>query len=702
KMKTDERHLWRKQAADLGWEHRTVMEGVVHERPSDAERFERAYEFAVRYLADEFRTAAVVDHEKLGLYAARGLIGAGIRRGPDDIKRVVALLEERGLRVNDEQVALVVGLFDDRVRVATTAQIQIEQSLADKAKAAARDRSGALSVQAIEAAIAATGVKFTAEQKAAIYALGQGGTLTMLTGVAGAGKTTLLEALVTAWHADTRFSVGGREVIGAALAWRQADALEDAGIRRTYALAPLLRMIDSGEFQPTRNTVLVLDEVSQIGPRPLLQLLELQQRTGMTVKMLGDREQAQAIEAGDAIEILRRALPPEALPELLTTMRQATRRGREIAGLFRDGEAARALAIKREDGHAMLLGGDYDQVVERIADLYIARRDMLRASGAGRGITVSTPTNDDVAAISRAIRRRLQERGEIAGDEILCRAIDQDNRTYDLPIATGDRLRLFRRTWGTVDGHLQRVGDNGDIVEVLGHSATGLRLRIKDGRTAAIEWRRFHDEATGRVLLGFGHALTINAAAGITSDEHIDALPRGTTGITAFNAYTAESRSRGTTWTLISEAAVHEAERYRRALGDITPVTQDDLWARAAEDMSQKPYKALAVDLLAAALADREWAVDTFIACRHRLETAQLDNPNLGRDALRRLRARAINQHLSRHRTALGRAIAENGRLIHDLRREQEAPDHTAAAQVEATDPKRRINQAAASAGPGH
>ncbi|HTW53799.1 MAG TPA: MobF family relaxase, partial [Stellaceae bacterium] len=46
KMKTDERHLWRKQAADLGWEHRTVMEGVVHERPSDAERFERAYEFA--------------------------------------------------------------------------------------------------------------------------------------------------------------------------------------------------------------------------------------------------------------------------------------------------------------------------------------------------------------------------------------------------------------------------------------------------------------------------------------------------------------------------------------------------------------------------------------------------------------------------------------------------------------------------------
>jgi adenylylsulfate kinase-like enzyme len=70
----------------------------------------------------------------------------------------------------------------------------------------------------------------------------------MLTGVAGAGKTTLLQPLVDAWHADKRFSAQGREVIGAAMAWRQADALKDAGIRRTYALSPLLAMIDSGEF----------------------------------------------------------------------------------------------------------------------------------------------------------------------------------------------------------------------------------------------------------------------------------------------------------------------------------------------------------------------------------------------------------------------------------------------------------------------
>src|SRR5208283_2247090 len=213
-----------------------------------------------------------------------------------------------------EHVALVVGLFDDEVRVSHTAQIRIEETLAQLAQQNVRDRSGAMSVAVLRTAIEASGIDFTSEQRAAIYALGEGGALTLLTGVAGAGKTTLLQPLVAAWQADTRFSTGGREVVGAAMAWRQADALQDAGIRRIYALSPLLKMIETREFQADRNTVLVLDEVSQIGPRPMLKLLELQSRTGMTIKMLGDREQAQAIEAGDAIEILRRALPPESLP----------------------------------------------------------------------------------------------------------------------------------------------------------------------------------------------------------------------------------------------------------------------------------------------------------------------------------------------------------------------------------------------------
>jgi len=684
KMKTDERRIWREQAVALGWQHETVLEGIEHEHLTDAERFDRAYEFAARYLADEFHTAAVISHEKLGMYAARGLIGTGVAGGPDDIKRVVERLEERGIRFKGEHVALVIGIFDDKVRVSNTAQIRIEEKLAALAWESGRDRSGALSVTALRQAMARSGINFTAEQRAAVHALGEGGGLTMLTGVAGSGKTTLLQPLVAAWKADTTYSGQGRDVLGAATAWRQADALQDAGINRTYALQPLLRMIDAGEFQPTHNTVLVVDEVSQIGPRPMLKLLELQARTGMTIKMLGDREQAQAIEAGDSIEILRRALPPEAVPELLSTIRQGTARSREIAGLFREGDAEAALAKKRADGHAVMAGGDREQVVARIADLYISRRDVLVASGGKRGITVTAPTNDDAAEISQAIRARLRDRGEIGADEQSFRAIDQRGTTYDLPIAVGDRLRLYRRTWGKIDGRNREIGSNGDIVEVLGQDARGLRLRNRHGDIADVEWRRLKDQATGRLFLGLGHALTIDAAQGITSDEHINALPRGTSGVTAFTTYVAESRSRGTTWTVISEAAVHEAERHQRALGDATPITREDLWARAARDMSEKPYKALGIDLLAAARRDRERARDDYMACHQQLEAAELKDPEFGARAFQRLRSLAINASLGRHLAALDHALQENGATIGEMTQCREAASHLRALRAEA------------------
>jgi hypothetical protein len=382
--------------------------------------------------------------------------------------------------------------------------------------------------------------------------------------------------------------------------------------------------------------------------------------------------------------VLRRVMPPEALPGLMTTMRQSTRRGREVAGLFREGNAQLALDMKRADGHAMMVGGDRDQVVARIADLYIARRDNLMASGSRRGVTVSAPTNDDVAEISLAIRERLKRRGEIGGQEKSYSAIDQRGQHYDLSIATGDRVRLFRRVWGRVNGQGRDVGNNGDVLEVLAQDAAHLRVRNKRGEVADIEWRRLRDEKTGRLLLGFGHALTIDAAQGLTSDEHINALPRGTAGVTTFTTYVAESRSRGTSWTVISEGALLEAERHRQAMGDITPITKEKLWKRAAEDMSEKPYKALGIDLLAEAMHDRWSALDAFMKTHQTMEAAVQADPAIGKKAFSRLRAAAVNDTLSRHLSALDSAIAPNSNLSRDTAKGAEAAAHLAKLRAEA------------------
>ena len=704
----NDKAAWRERAEAIGWDHTTVLKETDHAPLSDNERFDRAYEFAARHLAKEFHTAAVIDHDRLRLLATRGLIGCGIAGGPQDINRVVALIEERGIKIGGEHVALIQGASGDTVRVTHTAQVRIEESLAAQARRAALDRSGGLSEEAIKAAIDASGLDLSGEQgraqKAAIYALGKGGGLSLLTGVAGAGKTTLLQPLVRAWQADTRFGAGGREVVGISTAWRQADALRDASITVTRAMTPFLSMVEKGEFQPTRNTVLVIDEVGQVAPRHMLKLLELQRDTGMTIKVLGDREQAQSIEAGDVIEIMRRMLPREEMPELLSTVRQITRRNREIAGLFRGrepeldelaavgskargrkiqgaaaepgragaedefrlrqtfhlGEVKQALSMKREDGTARMVGGDHDEVLAEIAGFYMSRRDALRASGARIGITMSALTNQDAADLSRAVRALMKARGELGTDERVIQAVDQRGEQYDMAIATGDKVRLYRRTFGLVDGKKGYIGNNGDIVEVLGFTSNGIRLRGDKGRVAEIDWRQFRDQKTGRALIGFGHAMTIDAAQGMTSDEHINALPRGVGSMTGFTAYVAESRARGTSWTMVADGATFEAVRNKRAIGDLAPVTSEDLWDHVAAAMATKPYKALGMDLAALAREDRARAAETLMRVGHLAETMQAQGRSLGREIRMRQQADAVRQYLPKHIAALDAAIARN------------------------------------------
>ena len=59
KMKADERAYWREQARAMGWHHECAFGGKTYEELTDKQRLDRAYKFAARHLAEEFRTAAV-------------------------------------------------------------------------------------------------------------------------------------------------------------------------------------------------------------------------------------------------------------------------------------------------------------------------------------------------------------------------------------------------------------------------------------------------------------------------------------------------------------------------------------------------------------------------------------------------------------------------------------------------------------------
>jgi len=472
----------------------------------------------------------------------------------------------------------------------------------------------------------------------------------------------VLTPVVAAWKAD------GRRVIGLSQAWRQADALQDAGIDRTVAMQPFLAGIQSGEIEVDRNTVLVVDEAAQIGPWQFLELLKLWRETGCIIRTLGDCEQCQAIEASSAVEIMARVLPPEALPELLATVRQKSERAREIAGLFRAGKAAEALDRKREDGTAMLVGGDYDLVVGRIAGFYLERRDALREAGSRRGVTVSALTNADAAEISKAIRTRLKNRGELGADEVLYAAIDNRGEQYDLPVAAGDRFRLYKKTSAIIDGKRGFIGANGDVIEVVRRAEDGLVFRDKDGRVGRVQWRRLRDRDTGRLLLGYGHCLTVDSAQGITSGEHINALPRGSAGITAFKGYVAESRHEHAAWTMVGEWAERETERMSRPLGDQRAIAEADLWARTAKNMAAKPYKSLGIDLIDALRKGQEGAYDHFIRTDLRIQRQQAEGRDHGAEFADWQQDQAIRRVLEPRIEALDLAIRRNGEVIEGFR----------------------------------
>ena len=109
--------------------------------------------------------------------------------------------------------------------------------------------------------------------------LAAGGRLGVAIGVAGAGKSTALAPLVDAWKAD------GREVFGITLAWRQASDLRSAGIAERASVAAFTKRVETGRYMPDHNSVVVIDEVGLIGTRQMLDLLRLQQRTGMQIVM---------------------------------------------------------------------------------------------------------------------------------------------------------------------------------------------------------------------------------------------------------------------------------------------------------------------------------------------------------------------------------------------------------------------------------
>lgn len=637
---------WQRQAEALGYRHESVLDPSRSARQlAEQERIAEAYAAGSRMLAREFGRRAVIKEEDARVAAARGLIATGIGAA-EDVDRVRQAFTERGIpesgiaehnrsTATTTLIAIPVAVPDPNnegamvteERLTTKAQVVQESELIALARKHGGDRRGLLTPPEIKRSVEASGLEFSGEhgraQRRLINHLGMSGRFAVAIGAAGSGKTTLLKPLVAAWHTK------GADIHGISLAWRQARDLLRAGLNPdtgdTFSAASVfLQRVQSGRLSLSHKSVVVIDELATIGARQLFELLSLQERYGFRMVAIGDPKQCQSIEAGFVTGLIEKALG--SVPSIETTVRQTDARAREIATLLRQGEAAAALEMKREDGTAEIVPGGYREIIARTAALW-QERQAANAGLRSYTLTVSAPTNDDARAIGEAIRVRLQGSGELGRNRRVLEASDPNaGSDYKLPLAIGDRVRLFRRTNASLGkGRSGVIGDNGSVLEVCAVRPGGLVLRNDKGTEGLVRWETLADRRTGRVLLTYGYAMTTNTAQGVTSSEHIFVTPGGSKATEGHKAYVSGSRHRERDYWLTSEGAEKQEVMNRRPLGDPRPVREPDLWINWARNIGRRPEKLNATDIVSQADQVRRDTARNFLKGLVRHE-ARLEN----------------------------------------------------------------------------
>jgi hypothetical protein len=633
---------WRQQAKDIGWEPPRSFELIGPQTlPLTAtERHQSAYETAVRHLEPQFERRAVLSHYDLRYAALRGLIETGTtardsRGRIADVDAITKMMRERGVLQYGEQTPLVWGKEGGgNVSVTTQLHIEQEKEFIDRLKAAHADTSGALRPSLLSYHVGRSNLDFTdahgKNQLQALMRAGTGSRFELIEAAAGAGKTSSLKPIIAA-RLEQKWSV-----YGASLAWQQADALTDAGItkRNVYALDVLLTRLHSGDLRLDRNSLVALDEYGLLGTRQGLELLRWQNRQRFSIIALGDQKQLSAVEAGDIIALTKTALGASAVPSIETTQRQKGREA-EIAGLLRRGKdgAAEAIAMKREDGTAIMAHGGRSATVKAVVDLAMERQRIT-----GKLPTISVQTNREAHQINLALREAKQAAGVTGADLYTRKATDRQDE-YVMRLAKGDTVRLLKSTGGryldpdpaTGRTTAGSVGRNGTVLTVVSAGSKGLTVRTTTNRLARIDWAALTDPAnkTGRVLLAYGDATTMHRSQGATSPEHIWALLDGSAKISGAAAYSAATRHTDRSWLVTNAEAETIAVKQGRALNDPAPVGDDDRWAHVAKRLSWQPEKDTATALAARVETLHRGTVDLL----HKVASSQamLDQRQRGR-----------------------------------------------------------------------
>ncbi len=405
-------------------------------------------------------------------------------------------------------------------RFTTKDLFEIEAKMLEKMSRHAESRHHAPSEESIHKAIAARPF-LTQEQKAALAHLTQsGGRVCIVSGMAGTGKTTLLDAAREVWEAN------GDKVLGAALAGKAAQGLQEGAQIPSATIHSRLYSLDSGYLTLTPKSVVVVDEAGMVGTKLLARLADHVLDANATLVLVGDHRQLQSIEAGGAMKSLGERLGQA---ELKNITRQKDEWARDAIHKVVQGNAASALKSYADRG-LVTVADDRRAAMSELVQTW-------RAGGvqAPNQHLIFAGTNVEAAELNRLCQSERRATGHVTGDALV---VEKD------AFQSGDRV-LFTRNSKTVGVK------NGSLGTILSIDPLLKTMRVQlDGDFRILVPTESYPH------LRLGYAVTTHKGQGVTVD-HSYILAGGPMADREL-AYVQLSRARHSTRIFIDQAEAGE------------------------------------------------------------------------------------------------------------------------------------------------